>query len=224
MNATDMTFMQMIQANWLLFAGALVIALLLALWLFGRASRPKVRDRRPDVLDDGAAPAQRNQALIDTPPAASMAPPPVVTPIVPPAAAGTMAGIGEIVAHGARDEVEAAEETQAQEPAVQEPAPAPTPSAMPAAPVEIMVPTASASEADDLRKIKGIGPKLVTTLHALGITRYVEIASWTDADLDALDAQLGAFAGRPRRDSWVEQARLLSRGDTSNYEAKFGKL
>jgi predicted flap endonuclease-1-like 5' DNA nuclease len=217
MNATDMTFLQMIEANWLLVTAALLIALLLVLWLFGRASRPKVRDRRPDVLDEGAAPAQRNQALIDTPPAASMAPP----PIVPPAAAGTMAGLGEIVARGARDEVEAAEETQVEERAVQEPAFAPT---APAAPLEAAPQPVSAGEADDLRKIKGIGPKLVTTLHALGITRYAQIAAWTDADLDALDTQLGAFAGRPRRDSWVEQARLLSSGDTADYEAKFGKL
>lgn len=219
MNATDMTFLQMIEANWLLFAGALVLALLLALWLFGRASRPKVRDRRPDVLDEGAAPAQRNQALIDTPPAAAMAP----SPIVPPAAAGTMAGLGEIVAHGARDEVEAADGMRAEEALAEEPA-APPPASPAAAPIAPVPPAPVAGESDDLRKIKGIGPKLVTTLHALGVTRFAQIAAWTDADLDALDKQLGAFAGRPRRDSWVEQARLLSSGDTADYEAKFGKL
>jgi predicted flap endonuclease-1-like 5' DNA nuclease len=227
MNATDMTFLQMIEANWLLVTAALLIALLLALWLFGRASRPKVRDRRPDVLDEGAAPAQRNQALIDTPPAASMVPP----PIVPPAAAGTMAGLGEIVAHGARDEVKAAEEARAEEALAEEPAPAPAPVPNPVAPAPSVAPASApispapvAGESDDLRKIKGVGPKLVTTLHALGITRYAQIAAWTEADLDALDAQLGAFAGRPRRDAWVEQARLLSSGDTTDYEAKFGKL
>lgn len=229
MNASDMTFLQMIEANWLLFAGALVVALLLALWLFGRASRPKVRDRRPDVLDEGAAPAQRNQALIDTPPAAAMAPP----PIVPPAAAGTMAGLGEIVAHSARDEVQSAEEAHAEEALTEEPVPAPAPTSLAAAPAPVAsvpAPVAGVSPApiegksDDLRKIKGIGPKLVTTLQALGITRYAQIAAWTDADLDALDAQLGAFAGRPRRDAWVEQARLLSSGDTADYEAKFGKI
>jgi predicted flap endonuclease-1-like 5' DNA nuclease len=221
MNATDMTFLQMIEANWLLVTAALLIALLLVLWLFGRASRPKVRDRRPDVLDEGAAPAQRNQALIDTPPAASMAPP----PIVPPPVAGTMAGLGEIVAHGARDEIEAAEEARAEEALAPVPTPAPVAPAPSVAPASAPIsPAPVAGESDDLRKIKGIGPKLVTTLHALRITRYAQIAAWTDADLDALDAQLGAFAGRPRRDAWVEQARLLSSGDTTDYEAKFGKL
>ncbi|RYY12036.1 MAG: hypothetical protein EON55_13100, partial [Alphaproteobacteria bacterium] len=61
-------------------------------------------------------------------------------------------------------------------------------------------------------------------LQALGITRFTQIAAWTDSDLDDLDSKLGAFAGRPRRDAWVEQAQLLAGGDTSAYEAKFGKL
>nr|WP_184243093.1 hypothetical protein [Novosphingobium chloroacetimidivorans] len=213
--------LQTIEANWLLFAVALVIALILAFWLFGRAGKPKVRDRRPDVLDEGAAPAQRNQALIDAPPAAATMPSPIVPPaVVPPAAAGTFAGIGEAIAHGAQAEVRAAQ--------------APVPDDAPAAeapPVEqqavkqqTVAPAAPDGGEDDLRRIKGVGPKLVATLHALGITRYAQIAAWTDADLDALDAQLGAFAGRPRRDAWVEQARLLAGGDTGAYEAKFGKL
>lgn len=210
-----MTLLQTIEANWLLFAVALVIAVILAFWLFGRAGKPQVRERRPDVLDEGAAPAQRNQALIDAPPAAATMPAPIVPPpVVPPAAAGTFAGIGEAIAHGAQDEVQAAQaplpdapETEA--PAVEQP---------------VVAPAAPETGEDDLRRIKGVGPKLVATLHALGVTRYAQIAAWTDADLDALDAQLGAFAGRPRRDAWVEQARLLAGGDTGAYEAKFGKL
>jgi predicted flap endonuclease-1-like 5' DNA nuclease len=156
--------------------------------------------------------------LIDTPPAAAMAPP----PIVPPASAGTMAGMGEIVAHAARKEVQAVETPETP---VQTSAPAPIAPIAPIAPAEAPQPMAGGTdEKDDLRKTKGVGPKLVATLHALGINRYAQIAAWTDADLDSLDAQLGAFAGRPRRDSWVEQARLLSSGDTADYEAKFGKL
>jgi predicted flap endonuclease-1-like 5' DNA nuclease len=152
------------------------------------------------VLDEGAAPAQRNQALIDAPPAAAVAAP----LIVPPAAAGTLAGIGEVIAQGAHQEAQAARADASE---------APPATAAPAA-----------GAGDDLRRIKGLGPKLVTTLQALGITRYDQIAAWTDADLDDLDTKLGAFAGRPRRDSWVEQAQLLAGGDTAAYEAKFGKL
>lgn len=198
MMGKNMNWVQMIEANWLIVTAALVIAIILALWLFSRTSKPSVRDRRPDVLDEGAAPAQRNQALIDAPPAAAVPP-----PVIPVAAGGTFAGIAEVIAQGAQHEVAAA---RVQEPIAPEPA------------VE------AAGEPDDLRRIKGLGPKLVTTLHALGITRFAQIAAWTDADLDDLDTKLGAFAGRPRRDSWVEQAQLLSGGDTAAYEAKFGKL
>lgn len=74
----------------------------------------------------------------------------------------------------------------------------------------------------DLRRIKGLGPKLVTLLAAQGITRIDQIAAWSDADIDAIDGQLGAFAGRPRRDQWVTQAKLLTSGDMTAYTAQFG--
>lgn len=83
---------------------------------------------------------------------------------------------------------------------------------------------AGADEGDDLTRIKGLGPKISTALRALGVTRYAEIAAWTDEDVARIDAQLGAFAGRATRDNWIEQAKLLSGGDTAAYEAKFGKL
>lgn len=191
----------MIEANWLIFIAALLIGIVVAYWVFVHGSRPPRRDRRPDVLDEGASPAKRNQALIDAPPAAH---------IDPPAMAGTMAGIGEVIAVAAQEEVDAAEEKRSARPA--------------AAPAAAPVPAARAEEGDDLRRIKGLGPKMQTLLHSLGITRYEQIASWTDADLDELDGKLGSFAGRPRRDNWVEQARLLASGDSAAYEAKFGKL
>jgi predicted flap endonuclease-1-like 5' DNA nuclease len=89
-----------------------------------------------------------------------------------------------------------------------------------AAPVPIDLPDGE----DDLSQIKGIGPKLVEQLRALGVTRFAQIAAWDDAEVDRIDAQLGRFQGRIRRDDWPAQARLLGAGDTSGYEAKFGKL
>lgn len=91
--------MTLIETNWVVFALALLIGLAVAWWLFGRASTAPKRDRRPDVLDEGAAPAQRNQALIDAAPAAQ---------IVPPAFGGIMGGVAEAVAIGAQDVVEEA--------------------------------------------------------------------------------------------------------------------
>ncbi|MFD2780706.1 hypothetical protein ACFS32_05735 [Novosphingobium pokkalii] len=87
-------------------------------------------------------------------------------------------------------------------------------------PVEI----ATDAGGDDLTRIKGLGPKLKTLLASLGVTRFDQIAGWSEEDVARIDAQLGAFAGRPTRDNWVEQAKLLSSGDTAAYEDKFGRL
>jgi predicted flap endonuclease-1-like 5' DNA nuclease len=190
----------LIEANWLAFLLALVIGLLVAWWLFARGSKgAEQRTRRPDVLDEGAEQAKRNQALIDAPSAAASA----RATITAPPQAGAMAGIGEVIAVAAQDEVEEVEAAQA------EAAPPPEP---------------AAGEGDDLSRIKGVGPKLVVLLQSLGITRFEQIAGWSEEDIDRIDAQLGAFAGRIRRDSWVEQAKFLAGGDTAGFEAKFGKL
>ena len=189
--------LQLIEANWVAFVLALLIGLIVAWWLFGRGTKAAPsRQHRPDVMDEGAAPAQRNQALIDAPSSTA-------------AAFGStgpdiLAGIGEVIGAAAASEVADAE-----------PAPAPAPPPAPAAADE---------PGDDLGKIKGVGPKLVKLLHSLGVTRFDQIAAWTDEDIARVDAQLGAFAGRVQRDNWVEQAKFLSQGDVTGFEGKFGKL
>jgi predicted flap endonuclease-1-like 5' DNA nuclease len=184
---------QMIEANWLAFAVVLIIALLVAWWIFARGSADsRDRHRAPDALDEGAAPAARNQALIDAPSAAAFAD----------TGPGILAGMGEVIAVAARDETENALAADLPREAVAH----------------------VAGEADDLRKIKGVGPKLVTLLASLGVTRFAQIAAWTDADIDRMDTQLGSFAGRIRRDNWVEQAKFLAAGDVAGFEGKFGKL
>lgn len=77
---------------------------------------------------------------------------------------------------------------------------------------------------DDLSRIKGVGPKLVAILHENGVTEFGQIAAWSEADIDAIDAKLGRFQGRIRRDNWPEQARFLAADDTAGYEGKFGRL
>lgn len=83
---------------------------------------------------------------------------------------------------------------------------------------------AAIGEPDDLRKIKGIGPKLNTLLGELGVARYDQIATWTAADIAEVDPYLGTFKGRITRDAWIEQAGFLAKGDIAGFEAKFGKL
>ena len=190
--------------------GLLVLALLI--WLFLRANRKAtvIRDEgaNKDVLDEGAAPAARNQALIDAP-------------------TGVAQNLGQTSANATSDLVEAAgatadaeagpgiTPTKAAPPELADaaPAPAPTPAPTPA----------PATEADDLRQIKGLGPKLVTILAEQGITRFEQIAAWTDADVERIDATLGRFAGRITRDQWVEQAKLLTSGDAAGFDEKFGR-
>lgn len=101
-----------------------------------------------------------------------------------------------------------------------EEAPAPVEPAAPAAPIHAV----PAGPANELTRMKGVGPKVAALLNGLGVTRFDQIAAWNGADIARIDAELGAFKGRIARDQWVEQARLLAAGDTAGYEAKFGKL
>ena len=168
------------------------IALAIALFIIIRASRRTtvVDKTEGDVLDEGAAPASRNQALIDAPEAAQKdGGTPLETATPEPVAA-------------------------APEPA---PAPAPTPSPTPA-------PAADPSPSgDDLTNIKGLGPKLAALLAEQGITSFAQIAAWSDADVERIDASLGRFSGRITRDQWVEQAKFLAAGDQAGFAAKFGQ-
>ena len=236
-----------IEPQWLVYGVVALLALLIAWWLLARGKSTRDRSYKPDVLDEGQAPAARNQALIDAAPAAQV--------VMPPVMSDALGGMGEVVAVAAQDEVLEArlakvapppppatapepeviaasvampgldEAASPEQTALEEQSPdavaevAPEPLLAPAAPVA----TARAS-ADDLSKIKGLGPKLQTLLPTLGLITYAQIAALSEADLAALDPKLGPFAGRPTRDGWVEQAKYLAAGDVAGFEARFGKV
>ncbi|MFT8972714.1 hypothetical protein [Zymomonas mobilis] len=84
--------------------------------------------------------------------------------------------------------------------------------------------SSSEGSADKLTQIKGLGPKANKILAALGITRFSQIAAWTEADIAEIDPKMGAFSGRIAREHWVEQAKLLDAGDIETFESKFGAL
>lgn len=111
-------------------------------------------------------------------------------------------------------------------PAEPAPEPVPAPTAPAARPIAVEPPPTPVADGppDELTRMKGVGPKVATLLNGLGVTRFDQIAAWTDEDVARVDAQLGAFKGRVQRDQWIEQASLLAAGDTAAYEAKFGKL
>src|SRR5690606_20295615 len=90
------------------------------------------------------------------------------------------------------------------------PAPQPEPVAAPAA--------------DELTRMKGVGPRLADRLNGIGVTSFAQIASLSPAEAAELDSKLGDFQGRLERDRWIEQARFLAAGDIAGFEAVFGKL
>lgn len=155
---------ELLETYWPLLVAALLVGLVIAWYVFSASRRTRVTGTSRDVLDEGAAPAERNKALIDSAPAA--------TPMEPAA--------GE-------------------------------------APV-------AASGGDDLTRIKGLGPKLATTLNGLGVTSFAQIAAWDEAEITRIDSQLGRFQGRIQRDDWVGQARFLAEGDETGFAGKYGNV
>ena len=65
-------------------------------------------------------------------------------------------------------------------------------------------------EADDLKVIKGIGPKLESLLHEIGVRTYEQIAAFPASYITQLDDFL-SFTGRIDRDNWVGQAAELAK-------------
>ncbi len=85
-----------------------------------------------------------------------------------------------------------------------------------AAPPEKLRPTtltaARDGKADNLKLIKGIGPKMEALCHRLGFFHFDQIAGWTPAELAWVDDNLEDFKGRASRDNWIGQARDLAAG------------
>jgi large subunit ribosomal protein L21 len=92
------------------------------------------------------------------------------------------------------------------------PAEAPAPAethAIGIAPVRLEAPRGG--QADDLKKIVGIGPKMETTLNELGIYHYDQIAELTPEQVAWVDEQVHS-KGRVEREDWIEQAKTLAAG------------
>jgi predicted flap endonuclease-1-like 5' DNA nuclease len=83
---------------------------------------------------------------------------------------------------------------------------------------------APAGPADDLRQLKGVGPKFVARLNELGILRFDQLAGLNANEITHLDERMGPFQGRLAKDRIIEQADLLARRDIETFEEKFGKL
>jgi predicted flap endonuclease-1-like 5' DNA nuclease len=62
---------------------------------------------------------------------------------------------------------------------------------------------------DDLTLLAGIGPKLAAALAERGVTRFAQLAAWTEDELAAIDAALN-LRGRAHRDNWIAQAKAFA--------------
>ncbi|MDB6176118.1 NADH-quinone oxidoreductase subunit E [Paracoccus sp. Z330] len=74
--------------------------------------------------------------------------------------------------------------------------------------------------ADDLKMIKGVGPKLEELLHSLGFFHFDQIAAWGKEELAWVDANLEGFKGRASRDEWVLQAKTLAAGGETEFSRR----
>ncbi len=80
-----------------------------------------------------------------------------------------------------------------------------------------------AGKADDLKRIKGIGPKLEALCNTLGFYHFDQIANWTEAEVAWVDDNLTGFKGRVSRDNWVAQAKTLAAGGETEFSARVDK-
>ncbi len=91
--------------------------------------------------------------------------------------------------------------------------PAPAPAAVMAKPETSRRPealkAARGGKADDLKIIKGIGPKLEILCHTLGFYHFDQVANWKADEIAWVDENLEGFKGRVTRDRWVPQAKAI---------------
>lgn len=76
---------------------------------------------------------------------------------------------------------------------------------------------------DDLKQIKGVGPKLEGLLHSMGFYHFDQVASWGADEVSWVDQNLEGFKGRVSRDNWVEQAKTLATGGETEFSKKVEK-
>ena len=73
--------------------------------------------------------------------------------------------------------------------------------------------------ADDLKLIKGIGPKNERILNEIGVHHFSQIAAWSPGQANWVGDHM-AFPGRIEREHWIAQAKLLAAGlDTAHSSA-----
>ena len=76
--------------------------------------------------------------------------------------------------------------------------------------------------ADDLKRIRGVGPVIERTLNELGIYHFDQIAVFDDDNIRWVDNYI-AFPGRILREEWVRQAAELAGGGTTEFSKRYDR-
>ncbi len=76
---------------------------------------------------------------------------------------------------------------------------------------------------DNLKQIKGVGPVLEKMLHSLGYFHFDQIAAWGPEEAAWIDENVKGARGRVTRDNWVDQAKTLAAGGTTEFSARVKK-
>ncbi|MEO9865681.1 MAG: hypothetical protein ABJO29_06530 [Yoonia sp.] len=77
--------------------------------------------------------------------------------------------------------------------------------------------------ADNLKEIKGVGPKMENMLNEMGVYHFDQVAGWSAQEVAWVDANLKGFKGRVSRDGWVDQAKILAAGGDTEFSKKVEK-
>ena len=156
----------------------------------------------PPAAPRPAAPARAPAAVVQ-PPAAAPAPVRPVQPPTAPAPVTTAPSAAAQVITGPGSRV----------------SPELTAAAAAAAAAMAVRPAAATISADDLKRIKGIGPEIERKLNAMGVRRFSEIAGWTSADVARVNREIGQD-GRVQHENWIEQAQILGRGGETAFSRR----
>lgn len=148
-----------------------------------------------------------NELNLTTPPVPSKTPPTASATNV--AATQDAAVAAPVAAKPVKKPAPAAPKPAAKKAAPAKKAAAPVAAAADARPA-MMTDAPADGQADDLKKISGVGPKLEQTLNDLGIWQYEQVAKLKKKDIAWVDERL-RFKGRIERDDWVGQAKELAK-------------
>ncbi|MGB7286125.1 MAG: hypothetical protein WBC71_04255 [Salaquimonas sp.] len=75
---------------------------------------------------------------------------------------------------------------------------------------------ARGGKGDNLTLIDGVGNAIEKKLFALGIYHFDQIAKWTKDNETWIGNEIG-FPGRPERENWVKESKILAAGGTTDH-------